>query len=156
MRLEPVGPIIRDAASLIALSLRGKGIALEISIHNEQEAVLGDNIQLQQVLFNLMRNAVEALETSGEDKPRMKIATNREGRSIEIDVIDNGPGISRELVDRLFRPFSSHKASGMGVGLSISRRILEAHGGMLSYHPSPGGGACFRLTLPVAIGGDDG
>lgn len=156
MRVEPVGPIIRDATSLIALSLRRKGIALEISIHDENEVVLGDNIQLQQVLFNLMRNAVEALEASGENKPRMKIATQRKGQSVEIDVIDNGPGIPRELAEKLFRPFSSHKASGMGVGLSISRRILEAHGGMLTYSPSPGGGACFTLTLPVAIGGDDG
>lgn len=151
MRFEAVGSIIHEAASLIALTIRRKGISLKLSVANENQLVLGDRIQLQQVLLNLMRNSIEALESAGKQDPQLAISSRETlTGGVEIIVEDNGPGIGPEYLKNLFKPFSSHKPGGMGVGLSISRRILEAHGGTLSYLPRVDVGACFCLGLPAA------
>jgi two-component system sensor kinase FixL len=101
------------------------------------------------VLLNLMRNAIEAMHDSGQKE--LLVATKAvDGDMVEVSVADTGPGISEEIADRLFQPFVTTKPAGMGVGLSISKRIVEAHGGEMWAEPNPGGGTVFRFTLRQA------
>jgi len=107
--------------------------------------VMADRIQVQQVLLNLIRNAIEAMK----DMPvrELAIATRQLSEELQIDVTDTGPGIAGEIAAQLFQPFVTTKRHGMGVGLSISRTIIESHGGRLWADANPGGGAAFHLTL---------
>ena len=111
--------------------------------------MLADRVQVQQVLINLMRNAREAMQ-QGERREMAVDAHTLSSEFVEITVSDTGPGIADEVVDRLFQPFVTTKASGMGVGLSICRTIIEAHGGRLTVERNAAGGATFRLTLATA------
>jgi len=109
--------------------------------------VLIDKVQIQQVVVNLMRNAIEAMEVS--DRRELTVSTElAEDGVITISVADSGPGIAPELADRLFQPFVTTKAQGMGVGLSICRSIVEAHSGRLWVEANPEGGTIFRFTVP--------
>jgi two-component system sensor kinase FixL len=105
-------------------------------------------VQIQQVVLNLVRNAIEAMEAV--DRRELTITTRSIGDKIETSVADTGPGIAPELADRLFQPFVTTKKSGMGLGLSICREIVEAHHGHLTAAARPSGGTVFRLTLPKA------
>ena len=110
--------------------------------------MLIDKVQIQQVIVNLMRNAIEAMEVS--DRRELTVSTElAEDGVITISVADSGPGIAPELADRLFQPFVTTKAQGMGVGLSICRSIVEAHNGRLWAETNPDGGAIFRFTVPA-------
>jgi two-component system sensor kinase FixL len=111
--------------------------------------VFVDKIQIQQVLVNLMRNAVEAMA----DSPRRSLTVTTRllsADTVEISVADTGPGLRRELIARLFQPLVTTKRRGMGLGLSICRTIVEAHGGRLWRDRNPVGGTIFRFTLPAA------
>jgi two-component system sensor kinase FixL len=111
-------------------------------------------VQIQQVLLNLIRNAIEAM--NGYDRKELVVSTSPVNNGmIEIDVSDTGHGVSEEIADRLFQPFVTTKPAGMGVGLSISRRIIEAHGGEMWAEPNPGGGTTFRFTLEAVTGEDN-
>jgi signal transduction histidine kinase len=114
-----------------------------------------DAIQMQAVLHNLIGNAVEALAAADERRRRIRIGARAEppGRLV-VEISDNGPGVSAEVVDRLFEPFTTTKRDGMGLGLAMSRSIVEAHAGRLALRPGAGRGATFELTLPFA-GGDE-
>jgi two-component system sensor kinase FixL len=106
-----------------------------------------NRVQIQQVLINLIRNACEAM--ANQTARELTLATRALANSvIEVTVADVGPGIPREIADQLFLPFVSTKRDGMGMGLFISRSIVEAHGGQLTAEPKPTGGAIFRFTLP--------
>jgi two-component system sensor kinase FixL len=115
--------------------------------------VLVDKIQIQQVLHNLMRNAVEAMqETSSRE---LTVSTRKlDHDTVGVDVSDTGSGIAPEIAEQLFQPFVTTKRQGMGVGLSISRTIVESHGGRLWAEPNIGGGTVFRLTLKTIEGKD--
>jgi two-component system sensor kinase FixL len=103
-------------------------------------------VQIQQVLLNLIRNAVEAME--GCEKRELLISAISTGDSmIAITVADSGTGLAPEMTAQLFQPFVTTKRNGLGVGLSISRTIVESHGGQISCEPNPGGGTIFRFTL---------
>ena len=113
--------------------------------------VLVDKIQIQQVLLNLMRNAIEAMEDG--DRREMTVSTRvLDPETVEVAVIDTGCGIAPEVLAKLFQPFVTTKRQGMGVGLSISRTIVESHGGRLWAEPNPEGGTVFRLTLKRTVG----
>ena len=117
------------------------------------QSVMVDKIQIQQVLLNLMRNALEAMLEV--EKRELTVATRSTGKDmVEISVADTGPGIAPEISAKLFQPFMTTKPHGMGVGLSISRTIIEAHGGKLWAEPNPGGGTVFRLTLRAVTSED--
>ena len=112
-----------------------------------------DQIQIQQVILNLVRNSVEALRQMPQREIAFRTAVSEDG-FVEVVISDTGPGLPPEILDRLFQPFVTTKPNGTGIGLSISRSIIEAHGGRLSTVPNPACGATFRFTLPVA--GHDG
>lgn len=147
-RLERVSQLIDEASALALVGGREAGIVSRLELHPDVSTVVADRVQIQQVLVNLIRNAVDAMQNS----PRREITMSAQpspGGMVEIGVSDTGPGLSEEIRDRLFQPFITTKVDGMGVGLSISRTIVEAHGGKLWVESTSGNGASFRLTLPA-------
>jgi C4-dicarboxylate-specific signal transduction histidine kinase len=104
-----------------------------------------NRVQIQQVIINLIRNAFEAM---ADQEPRQVILSTRALDDDMIEIADIGPGIPGDIAGRLFEPFVLSKHDGMGLGLSISRSIIEAHDGQLTAEPNPGGGTIFRFTLP--------
>ena len=139
-------PVVIQEASALALIGVGQKLKLDIRVaDNAAEAVI-DKIQIQQVLLNLMRNAVEAMADS--ERRELSITTRRAGERVEIGVADTGPGLPQTVRERLFQPFVTTKSDGMGVGLSVCRAIVEAHGGELHGGDAAGGGTVFRFTVP--------
>jgi two-component system sensor kinase FixL len=112
-------------------------------------AVSIDRVQIQQVLINLMKNAVEAMENSERRELTVSVG-NIAPELVQVSVADTGLGISEDMAEKLFQPFVTTKATGMGMGLSICRGIIEAHGGRLWVEPNPGGGAVFCFNIPAA------
>jgi two-component system sensor kinase FixL len=151
-RLESVPVTIEEAAGL-ALAGTGHGLKLDIAVAGDAQEAVIDKIQIQQVLLNLMRNAVEAMANS----PRrdLAISATRSGAMVEISVTDSGPGLPDAVRARLFQPFVTTKPEGMGVGLSVSRAIVEAHGGELRAEDASGGGTIFRFTIPAPRGTEE-
>lgn len=145
---EDIKKVVEEAGALALVGSRERGIHTEFEFTADGAAVLVDRVQIQQVLTNLMRNAIEAMR----DTPRRELIVRtsvNDGRSIQVEVADTGSGIADEIAERLFQPFVTSKAGGMGIGLSISRRIIQSHGGDLTYHRNDAGGATFRFTLPI-------
>jgi two-component system sensor kinase FixL len=150
MRAEQLPSLVREAAALALFNTSTFGVRLSYDFENEDRLVLGDRIQIQQVLVNLIRNAADAMAAHAGDRRDLVISTTMaRDNLIEISVRDSGPGIAPEMLERLFSPFATTKREGLGFGLAISRRIVEAHGGQLSAASAPDGGAIFRFTLPV-------
>lgn len=145
---ENVRTLIEEAGALALVGSRELGVRSVFDFAPNTDDIQVDRIQIQQVLINLMRNAIEAMRES--DRRDLLVRTVRDGdRYITIEVADTGPGISDELASRLFQPFVTTKAHGMGIGLSISKRIIEAHGGQIVAIRNGAGGATFRVSLPV-------
>ena len=148
-QVEDLTALVDDAVALALPNSAATNVEINQSICPTAATVLADRIQVQQVLVNLIRNAVEAMQ----DRPRpglLRIAAEaRDGMAL-VRVMDNGAGVAEGSMDTLFSPFISTKSEGMGVGLFISRRIIESHGGKLWFEPVEGGGAEFRFTLPLA------
>jgi PAS domain S-box-containing protein len=124
---------------------------IELRLPNELPWVAGNAMQIEKIVSNLLRNAVEAGQSAcrTEGECRIVIEGFDEGTRVRFQVDDNGPGVAAELLPRLFQPFISSKPGGIGMGLSISRALARSLGGTLEYQPAPGGGARFTLTLPV-------
>jgi two-component system sensor kinase FixL len=116
--------------------------------------VHGDRVHLQQVLLNLIINGMDAVDGLRHEDRRVTLTAQRNGaQSVEIAVSDSGNGIPTETLAQVFEPFFTTKPNGMGMGLSISRTIIEAHGGKLWAENNPEGSASFRFTLPIAVAG---
>lgn len=146
-RIEPLAKLLEEAGALAMVGARDLGIRLQYRLGEGLQNVLADKVPIQQVVLNLMRNAIEAME--GARERRLTVGTRAApGNMVEVFVADTGPGLTREVADHLFQPFITTKASGMGVGLSISRTIVEAHGGRIWAEANPAGGTVFRFTLP--------
>lgn len=147
--LENVNEITEDALALGLIGTKSADIKTTLVLSEQVAPILVDRVQIQQVLVNLLRNAVEAMAQSTRRELTITTATTGED-VVLVSVADTGIGISEELANRLFRPFVTTKPGGMGIGLAISRSIIEAHGGRLSLAPNPGGGTVFQFTLPAA------
>jgi two-component system sensor kinase FixL len=148
-RIESVSKMIEEAGALGLAGAREQGVLLRFNLDPRCDIVLADRVQIQQVLVNLFRNALEAMAASTH---RELIASNTRAADdmIEISVSDTGPGFAGDALARLFQPFFTTKEAGMGVGLSISRTIIETHGGRMWAETNRSGGATFRFTLPAA------
>ena len=151
--VESLPRLVEEAGALALVGVQEHGVRVRFAYEPGIDLVLADRVQVQQVLLNLMRNAIEAMETSPRRELLVKVA-ELEGDAV-VTVADTGPGIAPHMAEQLFSPFVTSKRDGMGVGLSISRTIVEAHGGRLWVEDTPGGGATFHFTLKRADRGDD-
>lgn len=147
---EDVTALIEEASAIALVGARERGVTVQLSTASSLPAVFVDKIQIQQVIVNLVRNAIEAMEGCPRRELTIEATPSERPRRIAVRVIDTGPGLAPEVADRLFQPFVTTKTQGMGVGLSICRSIVEGHGGSLVASPSPSGGTIFSFDLPVA------
>jgi two-component system sensor kinase FixL len=146
-KVESLSKLIEEASALALVGAKEYGIRVRFDFDRKVDLVLADKVQVQQVVLNLIRNAVDAM--TGGERRDLVIAILPSGETMaEVRVADTGPGIDPEIAAQLFQPFVTTKRTGMGVGLSISRTIVEAHGGTIWVEPTVGGGATFRFTLP--------
>lgn len=147
-KLEDIAKVIEEASALALIGARERRVNVHLRSAPNLPRVLIDKIQIQQVIVNLVRNAIEAMEAS--ERRELTIASEITGPAqVGVSVVDSGPGIAAEIADRLFQPFVTTKAQGMGVGLSICRSIVEGHGGKLTVEANPAGGTIFRFSLPA-------
>ncbi len=142
-----LGPILIDAVNLAKKSKEHLGIPIAVSLPPVLADVFADPIQIQQVVINLLRNAMDALAATGDARIEIDVSDVPGADFVAIDVRDNGPGLALEIKSSLFKPFATTKAHGMGLGLSICQTIIEAHGGSIRAAESQGRGTCFRFTL---------
>ena len=152
LELKPIdlNAITSDVLRLLDGETHRRGVEIEKQFAETLPVVRGDAIHLQQVLLNLILNGMEAMSESSESNRRLTICTAYDGKgSVEVAVEDSGPGIPSGRLPLLFDSFFTTKSHGMGLGLSIVRSIVEAHGGRIWAENNPSGGACFRFTLPV-------
>jgi two-component system sensor kinase FixL len=144
--LESPAVLLEEAAALALVGAREQGVRVSLRCDHDLPDVVVDKIQIQQVALNLIRNAVEAMETTG--RRELTIGVRRQNGVASFSVMDSGTGIAPEIAEHLFRPFVTSKPNGLGVGLSICRTIIEAHGGRIIVRANDGGGTVFEFTLP--------
>lgn len=145
---QDIRKLIEEAGALALVGSRERGIKSVFDFSPEDDLVIADRVQIQQVLINLMRNGMEAMRDS--EVKSLTVTTRRvDGDRLKVEVADTGPGIADDIAPQLFQPFVTSKPNGMGVGLSISRRIIESHGGELTVRRNEAGGATFTFTLPL-------
>jgi two-component system, LuxR family, sensor kinase FixL len=148
-RIESLRALINEANALALIGIKELGIDVRTTIDPQVDKVLVDRVQVQQVLVNLIRNAIEALAHS--EARHLSIDAVPDGDDmVQVSVVDSGPGLDVEVASRLFEPFVSTKEGGMGLGLSICQTIVEAHGGRIWLDLPKGGGTAFRFTLVAA------
>lgn len=149
-RVESLPKLIEDASTLALIGAKENGIAVSFRMDPSAALVLADRIQIQQVLVNLIRNAIDIMtESSGRRELEIGTMTNAD-ETVEVSVSDTGAGLAPEVAAHLFQPFVTTKRKGMGLGLSICRTIVEAHGGKIWVDAKPSGGTIFRFTLRTA------
>jgi signal transduction histidine kinase len=144
----------REVAALSLIEIQRSGAIPRYELADNLPPVVGDRVQLQQVILNLLRNAADAMSTI-DDRPReLLIRTDRdEGNQVRLSVKDSGVGLTSQAADRIFEAFYTTKADGMGIGLSVSRSIIEAHQGRLWATPNDGPGSTFSFAIPSALEG---
>jgi C4-dicarboxylate-specific signal transduction histidine kinase len=146
-----VGELVGDVAALVRIDALARHVELKIDVPGDLPPVLGDRVHLQQVLLNLILNSMDAVNGASGQARRVNITARlEEAQSVEITVSDTGHGIPADKLAHIFDPFFTTKPNGMGMGLPISRTIIEAHGGRLQAENMNDGGAAFRFALPIA------
>ncbi len=152
---ESISKLVEEASALALVGVKDRGIHVQFQFPPTVDLVLADRVQIQQVVLNLIRNSMDAMETSQVRDLKIVIAPTDKD-FVRISVIDTGSGIAPEVAKQLFQPFVTTKRDGMGVGLSISRTIIEAHGGQIWVEQNPSGGTIFHFTLATVSNGDVG
>jgi two-component system sensor kinase FixL len=147
-RLVSLGPLVADGVALVTAAHRGELPPVALDVGAAGCLIIADEVQMQQVFVNLLRNAIEA--TEGMAVRGISVSLRREGGRALLSFRDGGPGLAPEVRERLFQPFVSTKEGGMGIGLSICRAIVEAHGGRIAAPLPEGGGTEIRIELPLA------
>jgi len=141
--------IAREVSRLVANDALLRGASIELDLTSTQPKVRGDAVQLQQVLLNLFVNGLHAVANEPPDRRRLVVRTKNVDGSVEVAVEDSGRGIAESDLGQVFEPFFTTKGEGLGVGLSISRSIVEAYGGRILAENLAAGGASFRVRLPT-------
>ncbi|MFA7241419.1 MAG: MASE1 domain-containing protein [Sulfuricellaceae bacterium] len=154
LRLERIAlePLLQGGLEPLIKRAGHHGVALSLKVATGQPEVLVDRIQIETVLHNLVGNAIEASAASKHAKIEVSAVPGENGE-VRVCVADNGPGIAPEMANRLFEAFATDKPDGMGLGLAITRSLIDAHKGRLWAEAAPGGGACFCFTLPADYSG---
>jgi two-component system sensor kinase FixL len=152
-RVESITKLVEEASALALVGVKDRGIRVQFKFDPQVDLVLADRVQVQQVLLNLIRNAMDAMEESEVRDLAVAVAPEGQGQ-VRVSVADTGPGIAPEIADHLFQPFITTKVQGMGVGLSISRTIIEAHNGRIWAESNANGGTTFNFTLTAVQEGD--
>ncbi len=151
---ESLDKIVHEASALALVGVKDHRVVVRVRLDGAADAIMADRVQVQQVLLNLMRNAIEAME--GSPLRELTISSHPVGEDfVEVRVADTGPGIAEEIRARLFQPFVTSKTQGMGVGLSICKTIIESHDGEISAECGENGGTVFRFTLRRLDGSED-
>ena len=144
---------IHEVIGLMSGEFHLSGVDVVVKVPDSMPPVMADSIQVQQVLINLIRNAVSAMDGDASNHHRLEIgALDPDGKAVEIYVKDNGPGVAPDLADRLFEPFFTTKTDGLGMGLSLSRTIVTGHNGRIWMTSESGDGATFHFTIPTDAG----
>jgi signal transduction histidine kinase len=145
-----VNNVVRQVLDLVQLQFRRHGISVCLELASDLPSIQGDPIQLQQVLLNLIVNAIEATAARHDGAGEIVVATERHRPAeVTVSVHDSGEGLDSVAMEQIFKPFYTTKPTGMGMGLSISRRIIEAHGGRLWAEQNQGYGATFQFSIPA-------
>jgi signal transduction histidine kinase len=155
--LEPsaldINEVIGEVARLVSADAVVRNVSVRLDLAPELPPIWGDRVQLQQVVLNLLLNGLDAMPDAGGGDRSLLLRTNRAGaESVQVAVLDSGTGIDETALDQVFQAFYTTKAAGMGMGLTIARAIVEAHGGRLEARNNPTGGATFSFTLPLGGG----
>jgi len=145
-RVESLARIVEEASALALVGAKEHGVSVRFDLSPAVDQVLADRVQIQQVVLNLIRNAMDAMAGGARRELTIGVAPGEPGMAV-VSVSDTGPGVEPDVAADLFQPFITTKADGLGVGLSISRTIVEAHGGQIWVEATPGGGATFRFSL---------
>jgi signal transduction histidine kinase len=149
-RALDLNEVLVEVARLVSGDAVVRGVSIRLDLAEELPSVLGDRVQLQQVALNLVLNGMDAMRESNARDRILVLRTARVGaKAVRVEVQDAGPGINEGNMAKIFQTFYTTKADGMGIGLTISRSIVDVHGGQLEAHNNPGGGATFSFTLPV-------
>jgi signal transduction histidine kinase len=153
---EDVARLLEEITPLASVDARLNEVELEISIPRYPLKILADGVQIQQVVLNLIRNGIDAMADTPRDQRRLLVRVeSSDGDTVEVSVSDRGCGLPDQSDKTLFEPFFTTKEGGLGLGLSISRTIVSAHGGVLSFTRKPEGGTTFWFSLPTAKGIED-
>jgi len=146
-----INQVIKNAASFVETELNRKDVNLILDLADDLPAAIADEIQIEQVILNLLHNAIEAMFAGGDNMRILGVSSQRtDVNTLQVTVCDTGPGLDAAAIDSIFDPFYTTRKDGMGLGLAISRSIIEAHGGQLWADSTPGDGTTFYFTLSVA------
>lgn len=154
--VESLSRLVQEACTLALVGAKEHGVRVQFRLNPEAERVVVDRVQIQQVILNLVRNAIDAMRDH-DGRRQLLVSSSMEDDDMAcVTVADTGPGLDPAAASRLFQPFVTTKAHGMGVGLSISRTIVESHGGRIWTERNPEGGAIFKFTVRLAQDGSEG
>ena len=142
--------VVTESLALVAHEMQARRVGTTVTLPSLPCVVSGDPVLLQQVLVNLLINAMDAMAETPPDRRHLAISSKVTATNVELSVRDTGPGLRGDIIGRLFSPFVTTKHLGLGIGLTIARRIVDAHNGTIAADNSAAGGAIFTVTLPLA------